>query len=417
MTVATEHPEPETVGLVDKRWLFAIAIAALVAIPAALVTLGYVGIVNVAIDLLWHRLPDALGLPREVVVLAIPIVGGFLVGCAVRYMPGGGGPPPAAGHGIGGDDHESWRALPGVVIASMLSLMAGASLGPEAPLLTIIGSIAGLIAAKASMSTELAKLLNVSGLSSMIAGVFASPLASGLLLAETAPLAGLELYRRIIPALAAGTVGFFVIDALVGSPIHPLFSDVGDMELLVFPVAAGIGILGGIVGVLYIEAFHRLEAGIPGSLKARPVVLTTVGGAVIGIVALVFGELTLFSGEHEIGDVVGSAGTLGVSGLAMLFVGKVIAGLASLSTGFRGGKIFPIMFLGGVLGLLVNAVVPGIPAPIAVACGMGATGVSVLRIPLFMVILAAVFTSYELVPVILIAVVTSYAITVGRREL
>jgi H+/Cl- antiporter ClcA len=407
---------PGSSGLVDRRWLAGIAISAIVAVPAALVTLIYIGSVNIVIDVVWERLPEMLGLPRPVVVIAIPVIGGFLVGCCVRFLPGGGGPPPAAGHGVGGDDSEPWKAIPGVIVASILSLAAGASLGPEAPLLTIVGSSAALIAARAHMPAEVARLLNVSGISSLIAGVFGSPLASGLLLTEMSPLSGVELYRRIIPALAAGTIGYFVIDALIGPPVHQLFPEVGDPELLAVPIAVGIGILGGIVGILYIEGFRRLETVIH-PLTSRPILLTTLGGAVIGLVAIMFGELTLFSGEHEIGDVVDSAGTLGVSGLALLFVGKVIASLASLATGFRGGKIFPIMFLGGVLGLLVSAILPVIPAPIAVACGMGATGVSVLRIPLFMVILAAVFTSYELVPVILIAVVTSYAITVGRREL
>ena len=78
---------------------------------------------------------------------------------------------------------------------------------------------------------------------------------------------------------------------------------------------------------------------------------------------------------------------------------------------------FPVMFVGAVLGLLANAVLPGLPQPVAVASGMGAIGVSVLRIPLFMVVLAAVFTSVTLIPVILIAVVTAYALTVGWREL
>jgi H+/Cl- antiporter ClcA len=75
------------------------------------------------------------------------------------------------------------------------------------------------------------------------------------------------------------------------------------------------------------------------------------------------------------------------------------------------------MFLGAVLGLIASELVPGVSQPVAVAAGMGALGVSSLRIPLFMVILAGVFTSFTLVPVILVAVVTSYAITVGHREL
>ena len=419
---ATPVSTPGEVGpasptpLVDRRWLGAILLASVVAIPAALITIMYVGSVNIATDLVWNDLYVWTGLPRPMFVLAVPIIGGFIVGLIIRFVPGRGGPEPAAGHGLGGDEHGAPVSLPGVVAASIVSLVAGASLGPEAPLVTIVGGLATLAAARFRLPAEAARLLTISGISSLTSGVFGSPLAAGLLLAETAPLAGLELYRRIIPALAAGTVGYFVFAAVIGSPIHPLFPGAGDLGLVAFGTAIGMGIVGGVAGVAYIEAFHRLRAAVAG-LDGRPILKVTLGGVVVGVVAVVFGELTLFSGEHQIGDAVEQAGTLGLSGLALLLVGKVVAALVSLVSGFRGGKIFPVMFLGGVLGLIASELLPGISQPVAVAAGMGAMGVSSLRIPLFMVILAGVFTSFTLVPVILVAVVTAYAITVGHRQL
>lgn len=403
-------------GLVDRRWVAAIALAALVAIPAALLTIAYIGGVRWLTHVVWDDLAAATGLPRAVILIGIPTIGGILVGLCIRYLPGGGGPEPAAGHGLGGDEHEGLRGLPGVVIASVISLVAGASLGPEGPLVTIIGGLATWVALRLRLPEQMGLLLSLSGVSSLTAGIFGSPLASGLLLAETAPFAGVELYRRIIPALAAGTVGYIIFDALIGPPIVPIFEPSQDPGLWPFLIALGFGIVGGFLGVVYIEGFHRLRDAIR-RFDGQPVLKATVGGFVIGVVALVFGELTLFSGEHEIYDAVEQAGTLGIGGLGLLLVGKIIASLVSLVCGFRGGRIFPVMFLGGVLGLVVSALFPAIPAPIAVASGMGALGVSVLRIPLFMVIFVAVFTAIDLVPYILVAVVTSYAVTVGRREL
>jgi H+/Cl- antiporter ClcA len=259
------------------------------------------------------------------------------------------------------------------------------------------------------------RLLTVSGLSSFTAGIFGSPLAAGLLLTETAPLAGVELYRRIIPALGAATVGYFIFAGLIGQTVEPIYPGSIGLDLAAFVTALGMGILGGVGGVAYIEAYHRVRRASAG-LDRLPVVKATLGGLAVGLVAIVFGELTLFSGEHQIGEVAASAATLGASGLAVLLAGKLIASLVSLVCGFRGGRIFPILFLGGVLGLLVSAIVPGVDQPVAVASGMGAMGVAALRIPLFMVILAGVFTSVALVPEILVAVVTSYAITVGKRS-
>jgi H+/Cl- antiporter ClcA len=414
---ATPAPEVATsAALVDRKWVGAIILAAIVAIPAAFLTIAYIGGVRWLTHVVWDDLAAATGLPREVVVVAIPTIGGILVGLCIRYLPGGGGPEPAAGHGLGGDEHEGLRGLPGVVLASVISLVAGASLGPEGPLVTIIGGLATWVALRLRLPEQMGLLLSLSGISSLTAGIFGSPLASGLLLAETAPFAGVELYRRIIPALAAGTVGYIIFDALIGPPIVPIFGPSQDPGLWPFFIALAFGVVGGFLGVLYIEGFHRLRDAVR-RFDGQPVLKAAVGGFAIGIVALGFGELTLFSGEHEIYEAVEQAGTLGVGGLCLLLLGKLIASLVSLVCGFRGGRIFPVMFLGGVLGLVVSAIFPAIPAPIAVASGMGALGVSVLRIPLFMVIFVAVFTAIDLIPYILVAVVTSYAVTVGRREL
>ena len=412
---APEPPVAAPVRLIDRRWLIAVLLASIVAIPAALATIVFIGVVNVGTTLIWDDLYAWTGLPRPVFLLLIPTIGGVIVGCILRFVPGNGGPEPGAGHGLGGDDHEPAPHLPGVIAAAIVSLVAGVSLGPEAPLVTIIGGIATMVAIRLRLPDQMRQLLTISGIASFTAGVFGSPLAAGLLLAETVPQAGLELYRRIIPALAAATVGYFVFHALLGGTIEPMFPGATGMEALAFVTALGMGIVGGVAGVGYIEAYHRVRAA-SARLDRRPIIKAALGGLVVGIVAIVFGELTMFSGEHTLPEVTTQAGTLGASGLALLLVGKLIASLVSLVSGFRGGRIFPILFLGGVLGLLASAIIPGIPPEVAVASGMGAMGVAALRIPLFMVILAAVFTSVGLVPEILVAVVTSYSITVGRRS-
>lgn len=412
---AAEPPAEEHVQLVDRRWLVAVLLAAIVAIPAALVTIVFVGGTTVATRFVWDDVFAWSGLPRPVFVVLIPTLGGLLVGLILRYVPGKGGPEPGAGHGLGGDDHEPAPSLPGVIAAAVVSLVAGASLGPEAPLVTIIGGLATFVATRLRLPPEMARLLTISGISSFTAGIFGSPLAAGLLLAETAPLAGLELYRRIIPALAAAAVGFFVFNAIIGTAVDPMFPDAVGLDLLAFVTAMGMGILGGVAGIAYIEGYHRLRRASVG-LDRSPIVKALLGGLAVGLVAVIFGELTLFSGEHEIVEVTAQAGVLGLGGLGLILVGKVIASLVSLVCGFRGGRIFPILFLGGVLGLVVSTALPDISQPVAVASGMGAMGVAALRIPLFIVILAGVFTSASLVPEILVAVVTSYAITVGRRS-
>ena len=85
----------------------------------------------------WHDLPDALGVdPHPWYALAVTTLGGLAVGVVIRFVPGHGGPGPAEGHGVG-ETHIPMRALPGIVLAALVSLAVGASLGPEAPRLAI----------------------------------------------------------------------------------------------------------------------------------------------------------------------------------------------------------------------------------------------------------------------------------------
>jgi H+/Cl- antiporter ClcA len=68
------------------------------------------------------------------------------------------------------------------------------------------------------------------------------------------------------------------------------------------------------------------------------------------------------------------------------------------------------MFVGGVGGLALAQVAPGIPAGLAVGCGMAATGVAMFLLPIFIVLFVAVFTGPDLVPLMVVASLTAYVI-------
>jgi H+/Cl- antiporter ClcA len=80
---------------------------------------------------------------------------------------------------------------------------------------------------------------------------------------------------------------------------------------------------------------------------------------------------------------------------------------------FRGGPTFPAVFLGAAGGLLASRL-PGFPVTPAVAVGMGAATVAVLRLPLSAIVLATVLTSgggSGQEPLIIVAVVVAYLVT------
>ncbi len=102
-------------------------------------------------------------------------------------------------------------------------------------------------------------------------------------------------------------------------------------------------------------------------------------------------------------------GSWSLSALALLIALKGLAYGLSLGT-FRGGPTFPAMFLGAAAGLMA-AQLPGFDLTPAVAVGLGAAVVSVLRLPLSAVVLATVFTVHTGLgsgPLIIVGVVVAY---------
>jgi H+/Cl- antiporter ClcA len=181
-------------------------------------------------------------------------------------------------------------------------------------------------------------------------------------------------------------------------------------------VAVAVGLAGGLVGLAYIRLVAVVRLALR-PLDGRHVSRALVGGVAVGVIAVVFGELTLFSGEHEISTVIAEADTMGLAALLVLAVGKMLAGAISLSTGFRGGRIFPALFIGGTLGMALHVAFPAWPAAAAAATGMAGVGAATFRMPLFLVTLLILFTSPDVVPLMLLAAIASWVVTEDKPEL
>jgi H+/Cl- antiporter ClcA len=122
----------------------------------------------------------------------------------------------------------------------------------------------------------------------------------------------------------------------------------------------------------------------------------------------------LFSGQDSIGPLISGAETWSLSALALLIGFKGLAYGLSLS-GFRGGPVFPALFLGAAAGLMA-AQLPGFSITPAVAVCIGAAVVSVLRLPLSAVVLATLLTSSSglgVGPVVILGVVVAYLTTLA----
>lgn len=264
------------------------------------------------------------------------------------------------------------RHLPAGLLAIYLSLIFGASLGPEVAAIDMGGSMGTLAGDR--LRSRVRTLSNVG-----IAGA----------------LVGFAIYLQVTRT--------------AGGALYPL-PPLGELLPLYLLYAAILGLAGAAAGVLFIGAFrffYRLMTPIAG----RHLIRGLAGGVGLGIAGTIF-PLVLFSGLNEFKTVLETGATAGAAVLLLFVAVKIFASTWCMATIFKGGPIFPLIFAGGTLGLAVSLLIPAIPPAVAVPAVMAGMIVCVLKMPAAVIpIVALVFLQWEILIIIVIATVAGYYTT------
>jgi H+/Cl- antiporter ClcA len=367
-------------------YLRLVALGAVVGIPAALAAAVFLALVHDIEDWLWHDLPEALGHsgPPWYLVIGLPAVGGVIVAIVRLLLPGDGGHRPLDGLAMGA---TPLAYGPGIALAGLGTLSFGAVLGPEAPLIAL-GSIVGMSMTLFYRANQREQtVLATAGSFSAISALFGGPLVGGLLMVEGGLAMGTALLPVILPGFVASAVGYLIFIGLgnwggleaqgLVVPNLPPYNGTHLADLL---VAVAVGILGALVVV----AARRLAGPLDARARRRadlPIVLVG-GGLAVGLLAQTADWLgadsqdVLFSGQASVPDLVSSDSTKIV---LILFVAKAIAYAVSLGCGFRGGPVFPAIFLGIALATFASVWFDVSPT-LAVAVGAAAGTAAVTRL-------------------------------------
>ena len=401
-------------------------LAAIIGAPIAVFAYFFLKLVAELQEYLYQTLPGELGFSHEPLWWPLPLLmlAGLIVALAIRYLPGTGGHKPA--EGFKGSGSPLPIELPGALVAALATLAFGAVLGPEAPLIFLGGGL-GLLAMKLLKRDAPQQALAVTGAAGSFAAVstlVGNPIVAAFLMLEVAggSMGGALLGPLLLPGLLAagiGTLIFVGLDAWTGFgtfslaiPHLPAFTTPTASE---FAWAIAIGVAAAVIGAVIKPVARRLQDLV----ERRAVPLTVAMGIVVALAAMIFAALTvhgssfvLFSGQDQLPTLVENAGTFSVGALVLLVACKGIAYTASLSS-FRGGPIFPSMFIGAAGGIALSHL-PGLPMVAGVAMGIGAMTAVMLGLPLTAVLLASVFMAADglaLVPLIIVAVCVAYVVS------
>lgn len=362
-TGGADMPEPSI------RILLLLAIPALLIGIASALILWLLDLVSEWLEHgIWDALPHAIGLGTDNPwwIFSVLTVTGFAVGLVVWLMPGHGGPDSAT-TGLESPPPPIGM-LPSIAVVVILGLAGGVSLGPENPIIAINSALA--VAAFARFASKVPpRLIMLLAGAGTIGALFGTPVAAALVLTGTvaAVKGGGSLWDKLFLPVAAAAAGAVTMRLLGGEGIAFTLPPMGTPQpidfatgVLVAAFSAGVGIGAAFVFPYVHAAFHAMR---------HPLLFTTVGGALLGVLGVIGGPMTLFKGLAQTGELLANPAAYSAGALALFAGVKVVALLVAASSGFRGGRVFPAVFIGVAIGLLAHAVIPGMPLGLAVACG------------------------------------------------
>jgi H+/Cl- antiporter ClcA len=418
-------PSPNPVALIrSRRYRVLLVLAAFVGLLVSAASWCFLEGVHELQVWVYEKLPGEVGYHTVPLWWPLPwvAIAGLLTAVAVVYLPGHGGHVPADGLKAGGPQIRPID-LPGALLSATATLGLGLVLGPEGPLIALglgLGTIAMRLV-KRDAPDQAVGLMAAAGSFAAVSSIFGSPVIGAVLIIEATGLAGATLPLVLLPGLLAAGIGSLVF---IGLGSFSGFSTAA-WSLSPFPLPSFGGpgwgdfawtILLAIGTAVVVFVIMELARWAKRLVDHGPLLLTTLAGLAVGGLAIAFAEATgkspdavLFSGQESFGSLFGQAATISLSTLTLLLLFKGLAWSISLGT-FRGGPTFPAIFLGVVAGMMA-AHLPGYSETQAVAVLIGASCVSVLRLPLSSVMIASLLCAkagLAVAPLIIVAVAVAF---------
>jgi H+/Cl- antiporter ClcA len=410
--IASDRTGDEDIRKVSPSGIFwaSLGWGLLVGVLAAIAALIFISIMNWGVGLLWQDQSKIMPFTGSWLTVVIMTTAGFLVGLIHHYTNAE--IVPFAKVIV--DGHLNPKVVPAAILISMVSLVGGFSVGPEAPCGMLAGGVATWISERFKLGKDLERSNVLSGMMGSFGGLFTAPFAFLLLPLELPHRQKQSYYGTLMVASASAVLGFLLFFAVGGDRFSGLLRSLDFPEFSLRIWHLGLAVILGLLGALLSRIYRFMDSGfkyILAPLSNYPVWRGTSVGLLIGVMAMIL-PLILFGGSDQLATISKAGTTIGVGLIILVLFAKMLATAGALSAGFFGGEIIPFLAIGGIAGTSVSLIFPEIPQALIVGCMMAAVPSARLGLPFFFGIIVLLLTGIPPTEaiVVFIAGLTAYAV-------
>jgi H+/Cl- antiporter ClcA len=306
--------------------------------------------------------------------------------------------------------------IPVKLLATVMTIAAGGSVGKEGPGAQIGAGVASFISSLLKFSKQDRKKLAICGISAGFATVFGTPIAGAIFGVEVL-IIGVIMYDVLLPSFIAGFAAFTTAQFLgIEHTYYNLhfFQDVGlDISLILKVVLAGLFF--GFISDMVISSVSSMTNFIK-IVKQNIYKKAFIAGIIMVILTLIFGEQYIGLGLNTIADALNP--TLAQSGDIhwYTFILKTLFTSLTLGSGGSGGVITPIFYIGATSGHTFGTLIA--PEHITLFAALGFVSVlsATTNTPIASTIMAVELFGIDMAHYAALAAVISFLIS-GHRSI
>ncbi len=271
------------------------------------------------------------------------------------------------------------RMAPLILITTVITHLFGGSAGREGTAVQIGGSVAHWMGSLFKLDADDMRIVLTAGVAAGFGAVFGTPLAGAIFALEVLTLGRIQ-YTSVLPCLMAALIGDATVAAwgVHHTPYHIRFFTTGqtffgnhlniDFWLLIKVIIASV--LFGLTAYLFSQTVHGVKKLAALFIKSTWLI-PVAGGVTIILLTLILGKPDYLSlgvdAEYPGAITIVSAFEQGGAHF-FSWLWKLIYTAITLGTGFKGGEVTPLFYIGSTLG---NTLANILNAPVSLFAALG----------------------------------------------